>query len=49
MTSCIVICTVSCDTLTFDPEIKKGGYRRPPDAGGTEKPLILLPWPKGYF
>ena len=39
------ICAVSRDTLTFDPELKKGGYRRPLDAGGSEKPLILIPWP----
>ena len=32
--------------FTFDLIIKKGSQGQKQDAGGSEKPLILLPWPK---
>ena len=31
--------------LTFDLEIKRGAESPKEDAGGSEKPVILLPWP----
>ena len=31
--------------LTFDLKIKKRAESEKEDAGGSEKPVILLPWP----
>ena len=36
-------------SLTFDLKIKKLAESQKEDAGGSEKPVILLLWPKGFI